>query len=137
MSATAPLTIAQAGAIVDRLLAVEESIDSVHEKRGGREMVHMSNEIAEARYDLLDAAYVTHATSLPELIPQLGWAFEKLDNVLGSRESEPIEQELRAIRFALASALVVIRGVIPPDDLRCGYLVDQAVRRALGAEMAT
>lgn len=74
----------------------------------------------------LDAATISRARELPDLLPQLGSAFDRIDALLGTREGSVIGEDLKAVRYALASALVVLEETIPAADRCCKHLVDAA-----------
>ena len=134
MNATSRDFISNVGRLVDEIDAMEDLFDRVRKDKPSDELFAASNHISELRLDVLDAAVKVRATSLPELIPQLGWAFERIDNSLGSDGGQAIEDLLRMLHFVIAGALVVIRDAIPPEELRCAFLVDQAARMAFDNE---
>ena len=76
----------------------------------------------------LDKICVTRAVDLVDVVPQLGAAYVRVQRMLASPDSAPLREDLKAIRFALSSALVVLDLAIPASQVRCGYLVDEAAK---------
>lgn len=76
----------------------------------------------------LDKICITRAVDLVDVVPQLGAAYARVQRMLASPNSAPLREDLKAIRFALSSALVVVDLAIPASQVRCGYLVDDAAK---------
>ena len=70
----------------------------------------------------------TPAIGLADLVPQLGSAFVRLEAMVGAPECARYAEDVKDTRLALASALLVLRDVIPAADLRCGFLVEDACK---------
>jgi hypothetical protein len=126
-----PLNITQLAELIERLDAIENDFPGGPQPKHEREACDL---ISQCRYDLMETTATTRARSLPELIPQLGCLFNRVDALLGFAEGAILADDLKAIRFALASALLVLRDHVPAAELRCGHLIEEAERRGFNME---
>ena len=131
-SAATPTPLMLLGQTLDEIKAIETAHEalSIANPEGARQSLGDAVTAREKAYlAAIDAAAISRAQELPDLLPQLGSAFDRIDSLLDTQEGSALGEDLKAVRYALASALVVLDETIPQADRCCKHLVDAAVVR--------
>ena len=128
-AAVTPTPLMLLGRTLDEINKLDGALDALsigRAKHRDRALGDAVTAREKAYLAALDAAAITRARELPDLLPQLGSAFDRVDALLGTQEGSVLGEDLKAVRYALASALVVLEETIPAADRCCKHLVDAA-----------